>query len=260
MKLGVAISCFKAYRDVALNVEIIRKLWSSHNDSYISVCCNHPETLETITELDVDRAVAGSDLPFDNKLQLRHRQVDCWQRSNQAAVNNADYVIHFHADAHALRVEPILEIIEEMERRECWIAGRGRGLSYRSEKATQGDVDDHFFISNTMESARNKLWEVKPGNILISGTSETFLSFSIREQLGEKRFYFYSDMSECMVDIDKVEKDPFYHDNVRHRQLNPFNYDSERAFLHTRYWDIKRKFMEEEYRQRFAEIAHLWPD
>ncbi len=259
MKLGVAISCYNLVNDVALTVEIIRRLWSSHNDAHIVVACNHPESLALIKKLDVDEAIAGSDLPFDTKPRLRRRQVDCWQRANRAASQHSDYVIHFHADAHALYAEPIVEIIEDLRTQGRWVAGRGKGMEFRrSGKTTYGDVDDHFFVSDSVEARRSDLWHVDPGKMLETINSESFLSYSIQTRLGRDRFYHYSDMSEDMVDLEKAKTDPFYPDNIDHRTFHPFGYDSDRGFLHTKDWAIKRQFMQETYGDRFSIIEHFW--
>ncbi|MCL0099884.1 hypothetical protein M1O55_03330, partial [Dehalococcoidia bacterium] len=256
MKLAVALSCFNLVPDIALNLDIIRKMWLSHNDAYVVVCCNHPESLERIRTLDADEVVPGADLPYSNKPELRRRQVDCWQRSNRAALDHADYVVHYHADAHALQVEPILQIIDEMERRDCWVAGRGRGMDFRNSKAAYGDVDDHFFISRTDEAKRHKLWHIDPGRMLRQINSESFLSYSIQKSEGQQRFYLYSNMAANLVDASSVPDDAFYPDGVCHRHMHPFNYDPERGFLHTNDWDVKRKFMQKAFGDRFSTIEH----
>ena len=258
MKLGVAISCYNLVHDVELNVGIIRKMWPSQRDAYITVCCNDPESLEAIKRLDVDDVVMGADLPFDTKPRKRRRQVDCWQRGNQAALDHADYVIHFHADAHALLVEPILEIIDEMDRRDYWVAGRGKGMDFRNAKCAYGDVDDHFFISRTKEAKRHKLWQVNPKRMLEVINSESFLSYSIQEEAGTQSFYHYSNMAENLVDSSRVPLDPFYADGICHRQMNPYNYDQTRGFLHTNDWDVKRRFMQETYGDEFSRLQDFW--
>ena len=54
MKIGVALSLYDKIDQLKTNVSIIRNHWNSHNDSFISVCCNNPELIKTIEDLEVN--------------------------------------------------------------------------------------------------------------------------------------------------------------------------------------------------------------
>ena len=42
-------------------------------------------------------------------------------------------------------------------------------------------------------------------------------------------------------------------DGIFHRQTNPYNYDQACGVLHTNDWDVKRRFMQEMYGEKFSE-------
>ena len=236
-------------------------MWDSHNKAYVVIYCNDPKSLSQIKELDADEVIEGTNLPSNTKPRLRRRQVDCWQKGNKAASLKADYVIHYHADAHALKIQPIINIINEMEQFGYFFAGRGRGLDFKSPvKSTHGDIDDHFFISKANIVSKSGLWDIEPGKMLHTINSESFLAYSLQKTFDNKKIYHYSNMSENIVDEETVPVDMFYKDSICHRHMHPYNYDPIRHFLHTNDWSKKAQFMQEVYGNQFSKIKHFWKD
>ena len=126
-KIGVALSLYNKVNELKTNVSIIRKHWSSNNDAFISVCCNDPSSVATVEALDVTTTVIGDDIPTTTKAHRRFRIFDCIRKSISAC--EADFIIHFHSDAYAIRAEPIIELIEKMEELGAKVAFRGRGAA-----------------------------------------------------------------------------------------------------------------------------------
>jgi len=235
-KLGVALSIYNKRRELEINLKIIRERWSSHNDCYVSVCCNDPETFKALEgNTHIDNLIFGDDIQITNKAHKRMRIVDCIEKS----VSNcaAEYVIHYHADAYALKSEPILQIIEEMEKNGYLVAFRGRGLDFRNNKCIHGDVDDHFVIFNRRALDERKLFDVSTKNLPASkeqylsvGNGETFLSFLIQASFSRDEIFWYDDMRNNIV--DETREDHYYPDGIMHRSMIPYNIDENRKFIH----------------------------
>ncbi|MCL0099886.1 hypothetical protein M1O55_03340 [Dehalococcoidia bacterium] len=86
------------------------------------------------------------------------------------------------------------------------------------------------------------------------------MSYSIQEKAGIQSFYHYSNMAENLVDSSRVPLDTFYSDGICHRQINPYNCDQARGFLHTNDWDVKRRFMQEMYGGELSELQDFWQE
>jgi len=236
-KIGVALSLYNKVNELKTNVSIIRKHWSSNNDAFISVCCNDPSSVATVEALDVTTTVIGDDIPTTTKAHRRFRIFDCIRKSISAC--EADFIIHFHSDAYAIRVEPIIELIEKMEELGAKVAFRGRGLPFRSGKCIHGDVDDHFIIfrrqalldSDFFNISTEQYTDLTPLKYLNVGNPESLMAFLITNAFSEDEMLFYTDMRENIVDAS-VPPDPFYTDGVMHRSANPFNLDEARGFFH----------------------------
>lgn len=232
MGLGVAISVYNKVDELATNVEIIRKHWTSHNDALISVCCNDPKSIARVKSLDVNSVVEGEPIPSVPKPNLRRRQFDCIKKSVMAC--DALYTIHWHADAFATRVEPILEIIDLMELNGVRVAFRGRGFNYRNAKTIYGDVDDHFLIiRRDSRDALDYDPEFNECNV------ESKLSKFFQDHFRVDECLHYSDMGENIVGTTAA--DSYYSDNLQHRAMNPFNVDPRRGFIHAQTKDIIRE-------------------
>lgn len=231
MKLGVAISVYNKVDELATNVGIIREFWPFDNDAFISVCCNDPASIDAVRALDVNSVTAGADIPSTPKPNLRRRQFDCIKKSIQAC--DADVIVHWHADAFATRVGPILEIVNLMGDEKVF-AFRGRGLDYYNPKTIFGDVDDHFLFVHRRGIG---VFDVDPMEHLAFCNVESFLSLLIKPH--RELAFHYSDMKENLV--GDVGPDEFYDDRVQHRAMNPFNVDPSRGFVHAQTRELIRE-------------------
>lgn len=233
MKLGVALSLYDKFDQLKTNVSIIRNHWNSHNDSYISVCCNNNSLIGSIQDLEVDKVTKGDDIPYVDKPSRRMRIVDCIQKSILGC--ESDFIIHYHSDAYAVKIEPILEIIGEMEKNNYHVAYRGKGIEYRNNKNFAGDVDDHYVIFRRSELIKRSALDLNRGEMarfLQVGNPETLLSFVISNIFLKEEIFHYDNMSKNVVHESCVDPDNFYGDNIRHRHMNPFNFDVNRGFYH----------------------------
>ncbi len=232
MRLGVAISVYNKLDELATSVEIIRKHWASHNDAFISVCCNDPSSIDRVRLLAVDSVVEGEHIPSTPKPNLRRRQFDCIRKSVTAC--DADYIVHWHADAYATRVGPLLDLIDQMEESKAIVAFRGRGIDYRNPKTVFGDVDDHFII---WARQAVPLLDVDPTEFVQYCNVESFLSRILTPHRNST--IHYSTMAENLVGVD--QRDDFYPDGLLHRTMNPFNIDPVRGFVHAQTRDLIRE-------------------
>ncbi len=233
-RIGVAISVYDKGNFVKTNINIIKNLWNI--DPYISICCNHDATFDKLRNIDGVSVVRGADLPFDQKWQLRLRQHDCIKKSVSQACQNSEYVIHWHGDAFALSEKSIVEIVDYMDSKNIWFAGRGFWREFKSPKVPVGDIDDHFFIMRSelvIQSGifEDVLWSDIERMATMGVCSEGILAVLVQSAITDESVYIYSDMSECFV-LPSSRTDSRYSDNVAHRTLPPVNFDRERKFLH----------------------------
>ena len=163
-ELGIAINLYDAWEDLQTNVNIIRKHWKHHNDSFISVVCNHEETFEKAKTLDVDSCILGVSRVCDPTLSFAHKKANHRSRiykNERTAILNCDseYVINIHADAFILDVDRLLEMTNKMRKEDIYVAFRGWGLDFRTAKCLNGDVDDHYMVLNLQQAKNSKMLE-----------------------------------------------------------------------------------------------------
>ena len=244
-KLGVALSLYDKVDCLETNVNIIRNHWKTNNDAFISVCCNDPNSLEKIEKFDIQKLTPGDEIPIHTKAHRRARIFDCITKSIMAC--KSDFIIHYHSDAYALSVEAIMKIIEQMENEEKHVAFRGRGLSYRTNKCINGDVDDHFIIFRRSEMMARNIFggkEINKLEYLTAANPESLLSLFLQLSFDENELLFYSDMRENSVD-PMVSADNFYSDGIMHRAMNPYNIDDTRGFVHIGDMTLVHDFLSE---------------
>jgi len=230
-KIGLAISLYDKIKELETNINIVREYWTSHNDAFISVCCNDPQTIDDVKKLDVDNVVAGENILPLSKAHRRSRIFDCITKSISNCTS--EFIVHFHSDAYALNPDAIEDIIAHMQAEKKHVAFRGRGLEFRSGKCIHGDADDHFVIFRREEVMRRNIFN-DPGSRLEYfgvGNPESYLAYLIQKYYSPEETYWYSNMGENIVSPD-VPSDPYYHDHVMHRSANPFNIDEKRLFFH----------------------------
>ncbi len=237
-RLGIALSLYKRKQELLTNINIIRNHWiPDFRDSFISVCCNDPETFEELRFVkEIDCLTPGDNIPSTPKPLKRCRQWDCIKKSVSATFGKSEYTIHYHSDAFAMRAEPILEIVSKMTESGALVAFRGRGKDYKgdnNEKLKYGDSDDHYLIFNTEKCLKRKFFETNPLDHLASCNVESLLSKQVHERFSPSEILHYSDMSECEIDLSSARPDPFYKDGLMHRNMHPYNLDRGRAFFHS---------------------------
>lgn len=230
-KIGLAISLFNKVEELKTNVSIVRNYWQSHSDSYISVCCNDYKSLNELKNININKLIQGDNLSYQTKPQKRIRIFDCIKKSLLGA--ESEFVIHFHADAYALSVNSILNIIETMEKNNQHVAYRGKGLHFRSAKCIHGDVDDHFLIFRTSVIKDRKLFEnIDVNSYFQVSNPESLLAYIISNNFNINEIYFYDNLKYNIVDQNNLVKDTWYDDGINHRQMNPYNLDKQRGFYH----------------------------
>lgn len=240
-KLGVAISVHSKLDALATTVRVIREAWDER-DVMIAVCCNSRETIGRIEELDVDVVVPGEfDIPTSPKPYLRSRQFDCIKKSVSACVGHARHTMHIHADACALDSGPIMSILGQMKGDDLKMAFRGRGLDTGNLKTPDGDVDDHFLFFDCAAVRDSGFFECEPLPLLVEHNVENLLAKRMRTVFRPEEWWHYSGMEKNVVHESALG---VYPDGINHRNMNPFNYDPERKFLHAATLDLARPFME----------------
>lgn len=246
-KLGIAISLYNRLPELLTNINIIRKHWNpEYRDAIIGVCSNNRETFEQLKlNKDIDVLTPGNfDIPSSPKPYKRCRQFDTISSSIMATADKCEYVVHWHADFFATNSLEIYKIIHEMEKRLSCVGFRGRGLDYKTDKNVFGDFDDHCFILNSQQIIERKLFDCP--NILefLSICNiESFIAKLVQDKFSRSEIHQYSDMRECEVDMTDPRPDPFYSDNIMHRNMLSFNCDRARNFIHSGDQKISRKFL-----------------
>jgi hypothetical protein len=242
IKIGIAISVYNKFDFVATNINIMRKHWSSV-EPYISVCCNDPETYKKLKplvngNLGINKLTLGEDYKINSKQDLRLRQHDCIRKSISGALENSDYVMHWHADAFVLDENSIIDLASSMKNKDQLFCGRGLWLSYPCSKTRYGDIDDHFFMVNSKHALETKMFDMSNNelvrdNFLKNGlSSEGVIAALARKFCTDEKIFVYSDMSECEIKDNITDTDPRYKDGIPHRRLPPVNLDPIRKFLH----------------------------
>lgn len=240
-RLGVAISVHGKLDALATSVRLIRDAWDE-KDVFISVCCNDRETLRRIEKLDVDAVTPGDfDVPTTPKAYLRSRQFDCIRRSVSGCFGHARHAMHIHADACALDSGPIMSILGRMDDDDLKMAFRGRGLATGHPKTPDGDVDDHFLFFDCAAARDVGFFECDALPQLVEHNVENLLARRMRTVFRDDERWHYSDMGKNVVHERAVG---VYPDGINHRDMNPFNYDPERKFLHAATLDLARPFIE----------------
>ncbi|MEK6939011.1 MAG: hypothetical protein AABX04_08285 [Nanoarchaeota archaeon] len=170
MKIGIAISLYNKFDELALLVDIIRHNWK---DKYIiSVCSNCPGAEEEIKKLklDIDIFTPGQDIPFSKSLSKFQQRVnmtcrvfDCIKKSCLGAQKlDCDYIMHVHTDAWPLKEEGLKKIINLLEERKKVMALRGLGFTRYGFETPIGHVDDMFFVYNGKYAKKVGLFEINP--------------------------------------------------------------------------------------------------
>ncbi|HAI39859.1 MAG TPA: hypothetical protein DCM40_18070 [Maribacter sp.] len=161
----------------------------------------------------------------------------------------SEYIIHYHADAFALDLKPIKQIIDAMKENNYDVAYRGKGIDYRNPKNICGDVDDHFLIFKRQALLDSKIFNVDYNALLRFlhvGNPETLLSKLINDSIDRDKIYHYSDMFEN--EQGSNTPDDFYKDNIMHRAMNPYNFDNGRNFLH--FGNVDKSWIQENLASR----------
>lgn len=229
MKLGIAISVYDKFEELAILVDIIKKNWKGKY--IISVCCNHPNP--DIEGLDIDVFTKGEDIKFDPKmiflrknLNMRCRIWDSIQKACAGAEKlGADYVLNLFAEAWPLKEEEVLKLVNELKEKDKALAVRGLGFGHYSHKSPMGHVDDMFFIYDVKKRKENKFLDFNPIALLSHKQSmHGIFSTLIVARIGLENTYLYDDHT----------KQEFW-DGKRHPAIlergRPSMYDPKRGFL-----------------------------
>jgi hypothetical protein len=235
MKIGIAISLYDKFEELAILVNIIRSNWK--NKYIISVCSNYPEAKKRIKELNIniDKFTQGENIFFSPKemkgvrkvVNLYCRVLDCFRKSCRGAEElGADYVMHLHTDAWPLKEEGLLKIIKYMKKNNKKVATRGFGLTKYGHDCPLGHIDDMFFIYNVDYFRKIKFFdfntlEMLPTRLSIHGILATL----IVSRVGVSNLYLYDNHTKFKY-WDETPKDPF------RGRANPSALNEENGFLH----------------------------
>lgn len=234
-KIGIAISLYDKFEELAVLVDIIRNNWK--NKYLISVCSNYPDAKNKIKELniDIDKFTQGEDIFFSPKemkgvrkvVNLYCRVLDCLRKSCKGAEDlGADYVMHLHTDAWPLKEEGLLQIISCMKKNNYRAATRGFGMTKYGHDCPLGHIDDMFFIYNVDYFRRigffnfNTL-EMLPTRLSIHGILATLLV----SRVGVSNLYLYDNHTKFKY-WDGTPKNPF------RGRANPSAFNEDNGFLH----------------------------
>ncbi|OGI12553.1 hypothetical protein A3K64_01450 [Candidatus Micrarchaeota archaeon RBG_16_36_9] len=234
-KIGIAISLYDKFEELAILVDIIRNNWK--NKYIISVCSNYPDAKKRIKELniDIDKFTQGENIYFSPKdmrgvrkvVNLYCRVLDCLRKSCKGAEDlGADYVMHLHTDAWPLKEEGMLRIIDHMKKNNYKVATRGFGMTKYGHDCPLGHIDDMFFIYNVEYFRRIRFFsfntlEMLPTRLSIHGILATLLV----SRVGVSKLYLYDNHTKFKY-WDGTRKNPF------RGRANPSAFNEENGFLH----------------------------
>jgi hypothetical protein len=202
--IGISISLYDKFQELSILVDIIRRNWDA--DYYISVCSNHPNAQQRISDLDlaIDSFESGSNINYDPTMSGVREEVNKVCRvydTIQTACTNAlqatdvSHVMHVHADAWPLSETQLHELINEMESQNKSVAFKGRGLGDRGSFPL-GHIMDQFFILNTEFSLKRDFFEFSPLELLPDRGIHTIMLLILLGKVGWSNVYYYSDQQD----------------------------------------------------------------
>lgn len=202
--IGISISLYDKFDDLAVLVDIIRENWKQNY--YISVCSNHPDAPDRMADLDldIDNFTYGTQINYDPEMVGLREQVNricrVYDTIRGAAVpaieaDDVSYIMHVHADAWPLSENAVHNLIEEMETQESQVAFKGKGLAHRGHRLV-GHMMDQFFVLNADYAAKKEFFEHSPFELLPDRGIHTMMTVLLLGKVGWSNVYFYSDQSE----------------------------------------------------------------
>lgn len=234
-KIGIAISLYDKFEELAILVDIIRENWKGKY--IISVCSNFPNAEKRIKELniDIDKFTQGENIYFSFKemkgirkvVNLYCRVLDCLRKSCKGAEDlGVDYVMHLHTDAWPLKEEGLLDIINHMKKNNLKAATRGFGLTKYGHDCPLGHIDDMFFIYDVDYFRKIRFFdfnvlEMLPTRLSVHGILATL----IISRVGVSKFYLYDNHTKFKY-WDGTPKNPF------RGRANPSAINEDNGFLH----------------------------
>jgi hypothetical protein len=236
MKLGIAISLYDKFDELAVLHDIFKH--NFNNKFYLYVCSNHKHAQAEIDKrgLEFDGYVQGDNILYDDSLSEQEKRVSIVcrststvQKSCKLAMENVDYVMHIHCDAWPLNEESLLKHFKSIIDTDYRVAFRGLGFSKYRNDTPLGHVDDHFFIFNSTEAKKSKLFEFKAQEMLPHKlTVHGILSANILTKIGMKNILFFDIFKKsnnyiCWEGVEKIF--PSY-------PVKPSLMDKKRQFLH----------------------------
>ena len=205
--IGVSISLYDKFDDLAVLTDIIRKNWD--DDYYISVCSNHPNAKQRISDLDlaIDSFEPGSAINYRPAMVGVREEVNKVCRvydTIQTACTNAleatdvSHVMHLHADAWPLSETQLHELIKEMESKNKSVAFKGRGLGDRGPFPL-GHIMDQFFILDAEFALERDFFEFSPLELLPDRGIHTIMLLILLGKVGWSNVYYYSDQQDQVL-------------------------------------------------------------
>lgn len=167
---AIAISLYDKFDDLGVLIDIIRYNWDE--DYYISVCSNHPDAYEMVSDLndEIDNFEQGSQIRYDdlspgprtgNNLSFRIYDSIRTSCRHAFAEDDIEYVMHLHADAWPLDELEFKNLVQDMEDKEHAVAFPSNTHVFM-EKYPPGSFEDNFLIFDASEATAVNLFEYSP--------------------------------------------------------------------------------------------------
>lgn len=229
---GISISLYNKWDELGVLIDLIRENWD--DEYFISVCSGHENAEEEIEKrsLDVDE-VLNEEIRYKpdmassrGKIKKHARILNSFRKSSKACFDaNCDYVIHLHADAWPLSEGKLLAAIDEMDDRDCGIAVRGHGFTWRTPYSPSGQIMDQFFIMEKSFVESREFLDFHPLDLLPHKSIHNSLALLVFGRAGRNNTYFYADMSEDL----QWDKSPV---NLPFTGVRPGIFNQEYRYLH----------------------------
>lgn len=231
-KIGIAVSVYDKFDDLAILHDIIRENWNQ--EYYLAVCCSHPNGREELLDkrnLDIDEYLDGSEIEFcPNNMEGKQRGIHLHSRianqikkSCKACAMNSNYVMHVHADAWPLKEDKLNTLVDEMDKKSKKAAFKGPGPTYRTYEFRIGLASDMFLVFDSNYALENEVFEFNPLEIMPDANIETTVMLLLFGKIGWSNVYNYSDsVSDTYWDGKPLQKP----------RVNPCIYDQKYNLLH----------------------------
>lgn len=241
--LAVAISVYNRWEELGGLLELLRYNWQSGPLLHITVVTTaaeaeiplwidrslitvlqsgSPYTMPRTIPVPLQRIpMVGAHLAQGNnrarKRALRTRTVASIIAGCSAGMNSGKAsTLHLHAAAWPLKEAPIFQMLERMQSRGYFFAGRGLGTAARDQKRPLGDIDDNFFIIDNAFARAANFWSFDPAQDAETVSNEGRLARRVYDRCPQESIFLFDDFSDA--------RDYIFPPGTTARRMQPFNY------------------------------------